>query len=177
MSAESPGYAAPHSDRRRRLFLLVILPVILFVGVALLVLFLLTNRAEQHTVDRRDAAAIAYVNAINVGDPATVCRLETERQRDASQEACEKDRAYLKDRNVKADEPKVVATKEFAEGVGVLVEYHLTTGGSTPSRDALRLMKQIDGSWLVDQAEDANSDDMATGDPLGTTLGERRGAS
>ncbi|MGZ0153714.1 hypothetical protein ACXJJ3_42060 (plasmid) [Kribbella sp. WER1] len=177
MNAESPAYADPAAGRRRRLLLLVVLPIVLFVGTGLLVFFLLTNRAEQHTVDRRDETAIAYVNAINVGDPATVCRLETERQRDASQEACEKDRAYLKDRNVKADEPKVVTTKDFAEGVGVLVEYHLTTGGSTPSRDALRMMKQPDGSWLVDQAEDANSDDMATGDPLGTTLGERRGAS
>jgi hypothetical protein len=177
MSDQAPAAGGPPADRRRRLFLLVILPIILFLGLALLLFFLLTHKADQDQSNQRDEAAIAYVNAINVGDPATVCRLETERQRDASQEACEQSNADLKDRNVKADEPKVVATKEFAEGVGVLVEYHLTTGGSTPSRDALRMVEQADGSWLVDQAEDANSDDMATGDPLGTTLGERRGAS
>lgn len=176
MSAAAPGAVGPPPGRRR-LILWIGLAAVVVAGLVVLLIVLLTGKADQDKANRRDETAIAYVNALNTGDPATVCRLETERQRDASQDACEKDRAYLKDRNVKADEPKVVATKAFAEGVGVLVEYHLTTGGSAPSRDALRLMEQADGSWLVDQAEDANSDVMATGDPLGVALGERRGAS
>lgn len=172
-----PAPPEPAGPRGRRRFLWIGGGAVVAVGLAVLLIVILNDRADQNTTNRRDEAAITYVNAINVGDPVTVCRLETDRQRNATQEDCEKSNAYLKDRNVKADEPKVVATKEFAEGVGVLVEYHLTTGGSTPSHDALRMLQQADGSWLVDQAEDANSAALATGDPLGTTLGERRGAA
>lgn len=163
--------------RRRRLIWIAGTALALALVIVLIVILAVRTSSGDKSANRRDAAAISYVNAINVGDPVTVCRLETERQRNDTQEGCEKERAYLKGRNVKVDEPKVIATKEFAEGVGVLVEYHLTTGGSNPSRDALRMVQQPDGSWLVDQAEDAPAAAMATGDPLGTTLGERRGAA
>lgn len=121
----------------------------------------------------RDAVAIAYVNAINTGDPGTVCRLETERQHQGeTQEECVKTNDYLRNRNVKAGEPKVTQTKEFSEGVGVLVQYELATGTS-PSHDALRLVEQPDGTWLVDQAESVDAEDLAV-DPLSTVLGDRR---
>ncbi|WP_432951312.1 hypothetical protein ACQPXM_41180 (plasmid) [Kribbella sp. CA-253562] len=174
---------APPTDqnpRRRRLLIGIALLALIIAVIVIVIIAASGSKGDGSTPptpDQRDQAAIAYVNAINAGDPEAVCRLETARQRgDDSLAECAEDRKYLRDRNVKADEPKVIRSRQLAEGTGVLVEYHLTTGGDTPSHDALRMLQQPDGAWLIDQAESADAATMATDDPILTALGERRAA-
>ncbi|MFG1820572.1 hypothetical protein ACGFIF_42915 [Kribbella sp. NPDC049174] len=171
-----PAEGQPATRSRRRLILIVVGALIIVAIATVIGIVALTGDDNKNASrpDQRDQTAITYVDAINTGDPATVCRLETERQRNNSQEACEKENAFMRGRNVKADDPKVVASKQLAEGTGVVVEYHLTTGGSTPSHDVLRLVQQADGSWLIDEADSADAQAMASGDPIGNVLGERR---
>jgi hypothetical protein len=162
-SAAPPGGWSSH-----RVFIRV--GVVLLLVIVAVVAFLL-GRGDD--ASDRDAVAIAYVNAINDGDPRRACELETPRARGhESIDDCTRDREYLRDNHFKANEPEVVRTRELTEGVGVLVKYRVTNNAN-PQHEALRLIQQ-DGTWLVDQLEGVTADELASPDPILTVLGETR---
>lgn len=166
-----PGAARGWSIHR-----LTIIAGVLFLAVLVAIVAVLLGRYgdDESPVGSgdRDAVAIAYVNAINDGDPRRTCELETPRAHgNESIDECTVSRENVRDNHYKADEPRVTQSRELHEGVGVLVQYRVTNN-TDPQHQALRMMRQPDGAWLVDQVEGVSAHELGSADPILTVLGE-----